>query len=364
MNAKNKMKAAMLYAPRDLRIEEIEIPRIENPDEVLVELKASGVCPTDVRKYTGASKPSGFPAILGHEGAGIVVDTGKIAERYFKKGQAVAILPVWPCRACLSCRSGKVANVSIAMCDHPKGALGNSAADAISELPPTIGTFAEYVKVPYDVVYPIPNGVPFEEAALAEPMGSCLNAVEWGGKVDAGDNVLVIGAGFMGIATAQFAKIKGANVIISDLVDDKLKVAKEEIGVDRAVNIKKENLVKVVDEFTEGRGVDVVVTAVGGRGPLEDAMKVVGKTGRIVLLGSYHPPIKVEIDPNLFHYKMVTMTGIEGFTEAQFQKILLLMAHKTIKVKPLITHSFKLDELEKAFEMVEKSEGLRKVILF
>ena len=364
MKIRNKMKAAMLYAPRDLRIEEVETPDIKNPDEVLIKLKASGVCPTDVRKYTGASKPSGFPAILGHEGAGIVVDAGKIAEKHFKEGQAVTILPVWPCRTCLSCHSGKVANISIAMCDHPKGALGNSAADAISDLPPTVGTFAEYVKVPYDVVYPVPSRVPFEEAALTEPMGSCLNATEWGGKVNAGDNILIIGAGFMGIATAQFAKIKGANVIISDLIEDKLKIAKEEIGVDRTVNIKKEDLVNAVNEFTEGQGVDSVITAVGGRRPLEDAMKVVGKAGRIVLLGSYHPPIKVEIDPNLFHYKMVTITGIEGFTEAQFQKILLLRAHKTIKVKPLITHTFKLDELEKAFEMVEQSKGLRKVILF
>ncbi|MGC8979367.1 zinc-dependent alcohol dehydrogenase [Caldisericum sp.] len=359
MDVKNKMKAAMLYGIHDIRIEEIDVPKIIEEEDVLIKVGACGVCPTDVRSYTGTSKPPKYPVLLGHEVSGEIVEMGKMAKKYFIEGQRVTILPAWPCHMCTSCRLGLTDSISIAMCDNFKGSLGPSAGK-FSE---NVGGFAEYIKVPADVVYPIPDNLSYEEAALVEPMGSCLNAVEWGAKVEIGDNVLVIGAGFMGVATAQFCKIRGGRVIISDLFDDKLEIAKK-MGVDRTVNVKKENIVEAVNEFTNGRGADKVIIAVGGVQPLQDAMATIGKAGRIVLLGSYHPPIKVEIDPNLFHYKMVTLTGIEGFTAVQFQKIISLLSYGTISVKPLITGTFKLEKIEDAFKMVEKGEGMRKVVKF
>ena len=349
-----KMKAAVLYGIHDVRIEEVNMPRIEEDDEVIVKLKATGVCPTDVRKYTGTSQPTkGFPAILGHEGAGIVIEAGKLAKKYVKEGQRVALMPDWPCGTCLSCRLGKAMNISVEMCDKIQGSL------AFTE----DGTYAEYVKIPYNAAFAIPDNVSFEEASITEPTACCLNAVEWGGQVSMGENVLVIGSGFMGIATAQLCKIKGANVIISDIDDTKLKIAKEMVA-DITVNIKKEKLAGVVKGVTNGRGVDVVIIAVGGKGPLEDALGTVGKGGRIVLLGSYHPPIKWEVDPNFFHYNMVNLTGIEGYSVSQFQKIILLISKGVFRAKPLITDVFKLEDIEKAFKMVENSEGLRKVIQF
>ena len=354
---KDKMKAALLYGVHDLRIEEIEMPEITNDDEVLIKVHACGVCPTDVRYYSGTSKSSKYPVILGHEVSGEIIEMGKLAKRYFKRGQRVNMLPVWPCHMCKSCRLGLSDEISIAMCDNFRGSLG-PAGGKVSE---RIGGFAEYIKTPFDVVFSIPDNISYEEATLVEPMGSCLNAVEWGGKVKPGDDVLVIGAGFMGVATAQFCKMKGARVIISDLIDEKLEVAKS-VGVDRIVNIKREKLIDAVKDFTDGMGANVVITAVGGAEPLYSAIEAVGKAGRIVLLGSYHPPVKIEIDPNLFHYKMVTLTGIEGFTAIQFQKIISLLSKEIINVKSLITKIFTLEEIEEAFKMVERSEGMRKVI--
>lgn len=359
MNAKNKMKAAMLYGVHDLRIEKVDVPKVTNGEDVLIKVKACGVCPTDVRYYTGTSKPHRYPIGLGHEVSGVIVEMGEKARRYFKEGQRVNILPVWPCHMCSSCRSGLTDSVSIAMCDNLKGGLGPFGG----KFSDVSSGFAEYVKAPFDVIFPIPDNLSYEEAALVEPMGSCLNAVEWGGRVSAGDNVFVIGAGFMGAATAQFCKMKGANVIISDLFDDKLEVAKK-IGVDRTINVKKDNVIESVNEFTNGRGADVVIIAVGGAQPVRDALATIGKAGRIVLLGSYHPPLKFEVDLNLLHYKMVSIVGIEGFTAIQFQKIISLLASGTISVKPLITKTFKLEEIEEAFKMVERSEGMRKIIKF
>jgi len=206
MEIKNKMKAAMLYGIHDLRIEEIDVPKITEKEDVLVKVRACGVCPTDVRNYTGTSKPSKYPVLLGHEVSGEIVEIGGNGKKNtLKKGQRVNVLPVWPCHMCTSCRSGLTDSISIAMCDNFKGSLG-PAGGRFSE---NVGGFAEYIKVPADVVYPIPDNLSYEEAALVEPMGSCLNAVEWGAKVEIGDNVLVIGAGFMGVATAQFCKIRG-----------------------------------------------------------------------------------------------------------------------------------------------------------
>ena len=216
----------MLYGIHDLKIEEIDVPKITEEEDVLIKVRACGVCPTDVRNYTGTSKPPKYPVLLGHEVSGEIVEMGKMAKKYFKEGQRVNVLPVWPCHMCNSCRLGLTDSISIAMCDNFKGSLG-PAAGKFSE---NVGGFAEYIKVPADVVYPIPDNLSYEdyeEAAFVEPMGSCLNAVERGAKVEISDNVLVIGAGFMGVATAQFCKIRGDRVIISDLFDDKLEIAKK-----------------------------------------------------------------------------------------------------------------------------------------
>ena len=354
----NKMKAARLYGVHDLRIEKVDMPKVTNEEDVLIKVKACSVCPTDVRYYTGTSKPHKYPVGLGHEVSGKIVEMGGKVKRYLKNGQRVNILPVWPCHMCSSCRSGLTSSVSIAMCDNFKGSLGPAGGKSSD-----ISGFAEYVKVPFDAVFPIPNNLSYEEAALAEPMGSCINAVEWGGRVSAGDNVFVIGAGFMGVASAQFCKMKGANVIISDFFDDKLKIAKK-IGVDKTINAKKDNVLEAINKFTAGRGVDVVIIAVGGAQPVQDALATIGKAGRIVLLGSYHPPLKFEVDLNLLHYKMVSIIGIEGFTAIQFQKVISLLSSGIISVKPLITKIFKLEEIEKAFKMVEKSKGMKKIIKF
>jgi L-iditol 2-dehydrogenase len=350
----SKMKAAVLYGVHDVRVEEADMPILEREDEVIVKLKATGVCPTDVRKYSGLSSPTkGFPAILGHEGSGVVAKAGEIAKKYVNEGQRVAIMPDWPCGYCESCRLGKTVEISVEMCENIQGELSFDKD----------GTFAEYVKVPYNALFPIPENVSFEEAALVEPVACCLNAVEWGAQVTEGQKVLIIGSGFMGVATAQLCKIRGASVIISDMDEVKLKAAKE-IGADIIVNINKENLEKAIKDFTNGKGVDSVIVAVGGKGPLEDALMAVRKGGRIVLLGSYHPPIKWEIDPNFFHYNMVTLTGIEGYSVSQFQKVISLISMGIFKAKPLISDIFKLEDIEKAFKMVEKSQGLRKVIVF
>ena len=161
-----KMKAAILYGVHDLRIEKVDVPKITNEEDVLIKVKACGVCPTDVRYYTGTSKPFRYPIGLGHEVSGEIVEMGKKAKRYLKKSQRVNILPVWPCHMCSSCRSGLTDSVSIAMCGNFKDSLG-PAGSKFSD----VSGFAKYVKVPFNAVFPIPDNLSYEEAALVEPIG-------------------------------------------------------------------------------------------------------------------------------------------------------------------------------------------------
>jgi len=341
------VKAAVLHGPRNLRVEEVDTPRPRR-GEVVVRVRATGICPTDLRKYTGAREVRG-PVILGHEAAGEVHEVGDGVE-WHSVGDRVAVYPFVYCGRCRYCRMGLV-NLCVKL-----GALGLAAE--LGEVYP--GSFAEYIRVPAGNIYEI-GDVSFEEAALAEPLSACLHGILACG-IKPGDSVAVIGAGPIGLMHIQLAQLAGASLVVaSDLLEHRLRKAAE-LGADATINPEEVDPVEEVMQLTDGVGVDAVIVAVGGSAEArctEIALKMVAKSGVVNIFAGTWPRTEMHIDPNTIHYGEVTLLGTHLSTPKHFQKALNLIKTGRVKLKEIISHTLPLEEIERAFNIALSREALK-----
>lgn len=342
------MKAAVLYGPGDVRVEEVDEPE-PMPGEVVVRVLATGICPTDLRKFTGARKIE-RPLILGHEVAGVVHEVGEGVQD-IAKGDRVAVYPFLYCGQCHYCLRGRV-NLCTRL-----GALG--AAAELGQVYP--GSFAEYIRIPSRNVYRVGGAVSMEEAALAEPLSACLNGNLSCG-IGLGSTVAVIGAGPIGLMHILLARAAGASLVIaSDLMEHRREKALE-VGADFALNPLEVDVVKEVKRLTDGVGVDAVIVAVGGKAEAkctEDALKMVAKTGVVNIFAGTWPTTLMQVDPNTIHYAEVKLTGSYLSTPEHFKKALNLITTGRIKLKNIISHIMPLDQIEKAFSIALSREALK-----
>ncbi len=343
------MKAARLYGQGDIRVEEIEIPEI-NEDEVLLKVKAAFICGTDVRFFkngkTGIN--SNNPRVLGHEFAGIIDKVGNRISGY-TPGIRVAVAPNYGCGVCDICIGGNTQ-----MC-HRARALGVNVD----------GGFAEFVKIPAQAVLqgnitPIGNNISFAEAALAEPLSCVYNAYERIG-IKPGDKVLVIGAGPIGIMHTLIAVMAGAShIFINDLSRERLELAKNLVPsvIPIAGKVREE-----LEKQTAGKLVDVVITAASVTAIQEMAFSLAGLNGRIMFFGGL-PKGKsmVSLDTNEIHYKQLTISGTTMQSLRQYRNCLRLIEEGTLKVKDLITSSSPLNEISEVIANVAAGKGLKSVI--
>jgi len=336
------MLAAVLYGPFDLRLEEVKIPKV-GKDEVLIRVKAVGVCKSDIHYYeTGrcGSFVIKEPLILGHECSGEVVEVGENVNNV-KVGDRVAIEPGFPCRTCNYCKEGRYN-----LCQKIR----------FYGTPPINGCFAEYVVADADFVYKLPDSISFEEGALLEPLSVGIHAVRRG-RIKPGDKVAVLGAGPIGLVTLQVAKAFGASLLISTDKVDYLLEAAEGLGADVTINVNKEDVVRRVLEVT-GEGVDTVVEASGSPEALGQAMEIVKRGGTIVQVGIFPEPE--------FPVKMVYLVDKEIDLRGSFRYVntyplaMELVKEGKVKLKPLVTHVLPLTEIKRGFEIARKK--LNKVI--
>jgi len=337
---KGKMKAALLYKPYDLRIEEMDIPEI-GPNEVLLRIRAVGICGSDVHFYrTGrcGSFVVKEPLVLGHEASGEVVEVGENVTNV-KKGDRVAIEPGFPCGFCFYCKSGKYN-----LCPNVK----------FYGAPPIHGAFREYAPAHAAFVYKLPENLSFEEGALIEPLAVGMQGVRRC-QLEDGSIVAILGCGPVGLLTLQAAKASGAGyAIATDLLDYRLELA-EKLGADVTINAGKEDVVKKVMEVTDGRGVDVVFEVSGSEKAFRDALRIVRPGGSIVQIGIFEKE-EISFDPALIVDKELTIYGVFRYANA-YEPAIRLVSSGKIKLRPLITHTFPLDEIVRAFEVVIKKEG-------
>jgi L-iditol 2-dehydrogenase len=341
-----KMRAALLYGVKDLRVENIDRPKV-GADEVLVGVKAATTCGTDTKIFQRGYVEGviHYPTIFGHEWAGVVAEVGENVS-WPTEGMHVRAGNSAPCLRCNMCQKGNY----------------NLCEDMIW----LWGAYAEYIKVPSRMVtlnmQEIPSHLNYEEAALAEPLACVLHGIEKA-NVTLGDTVAIIGAGPIGLLHLVTAKKIGAEkVIITDLVDERLQRA-EQLGADEAVNAKEENPVDKVRQLTKGYGADVVIEAIGLPATWEQALGMVRKGGTVLEFGGCPPGTEINVRTELLHYGEVTVLGTFHTTPAHFKKALNLISSGTIMVKPLITRTMKLDKIRDAFEILTTSKSDLKIAI-
>ena len=345
------MKAAILYGKEDLRIEEIDTPKI-GKDEALVKVEACGVCGTDARVYhQGIEKRWKSPIIMGHEIAGQIVELGEETSGGYSVGDRVTVAPIAGCATCSFCLSG----------------MENLCRDAIVIGANWDGGFAEYMKIPRAYMnlgglVKIPDEMSYEVATLGEPVSCCLHGMVKAG-VKPGDTAVVIGDGPIGLIHLQLAKASGASrVAVTGHHDERLGLAKQ-LGADLALNSKKEDPVKGISDFTSGEGADRVVVAVGSIRGIEEGIKMVRDGGSIVVFGQYaEPSVLIKLDPDLFNFSEITVTGSVDATLEEFYRSVAML--QTLGVEPLITHKFPFESIMEAIETVWARKGSKVIIRY
>jgi L-iditol 2-dehydrogenase len=348
------MQAALLYGKEDMRVHDVPTPEIGR-NEVLVQVKCAFVCGTDVRMFRnghkGVSEES--PLILGHELSGVIAKVGANVQGY-TEGMAVTVAPNMGCGICEFCISGNTQ-----LCQTAFQALGIN-------LP---GGFAEYVRIPEPAVrqgniMSIPDGLSFEQAAIIEPL-SCAYNGQSKCPVAAGDTVLIIGAGPVGIMHARLAKMAGAaQIFINDLSDNRLALCRKAdpafITVEAGAPLPEQ-----MRDLTQGRGVDLVITACSVPQVQAQALELAAINGKVLFFGGLPADQAiVGLDTNIIHYKLLTVAGMTRSSLAQFRKTLDLVAAGLIKVDDLISARSTLDELQTTIENVSKGLGLKSAIVF
>lgn len=345
------MKAAVLHAPGDLRVEDVPVPDI-GPDEVLVEVKAAGICGSDIGRVMVTGTYS-FPTIPGHEFAGRVERVGA-AVVHLRAGDRVAVAPLMPCRRCKWCEAGK-----FHLCDDYD--FMGSRSD---------GAFAQYLRAPATNVLKVPDSVSYEVAATIEPAAIILHGIH---KLDLklGDAVAVVGCGALGYFALQFARLSGARPLIAiDVDDDKLDLARS-IGADLCLNPTRDDVLARVHEATGGRRVAVSLECAGSAPGRDLSVMVAAKQGTVMLYGTAYGD--VTFAEKAFARIVREELQIVGswnsyslpFPGKEWFDIIGLLADGRLTVEPLITHRATLEEAPSIFKALkDRSFGRYHKILF
>jgi threonine dehydrogenase-like Zn-dependent dehydrogenase len=384
------MKAGVYYGARDIRQEEVPVPEI-GPDDVLVKVKSCGICGSDLHSYReGVFSRPGF--VMGHEFAGEVVKVGgsikdiKVGERVIPLGRGASGPPAcgkcfWclrgqpqycegrtggrkPCGKCKNCLEGKWW-----LCDEMTRymGLGYSKYGGYSEFVPVFNAKIN------ENLYRLPDNMTYDEGAAVEPLYGCM---DWVTLADPQphDTAVVLGLGTIGQLVMQVLKNKVARVIVSEVSEKRLAIAKE-LGADVVINPAKEDAVQKVIDVTgmgrsgTGRGggrADFVMECSGSGIALQQSMEMVRAGGRIVLVGLFEK--QVTIDPNKIIFKDLKLVSSQTRSKqgAINQRILAAideLSSGRVKIKPLISHEYKIDQIKEAFEMQTKSAESVKVLV-
>jgi len=337
------VKAAVWYGGKDIRIEDLPKPEIKD-DEVLVKVRAVGICGSELHAYEGISERRKPPLVMGHEFAGEVAEVGGNVEG-FQKGDRIVIEPITRCGLCEQCLQGR-GNI----CRNVK-LLGLHVN----------GAFAEYVPVPARNCYKLSDNVSFEEASTIEPLTVAVHAANRT-SIKLGDNVVVIGAGVIGLMVLQVIRLMGARkVFVTDIADYRLSFAKK-LGADEVINSKVEDSLKKVRELTSMKEVDAVLEAVGIQSTVQQAISMVGKGGKITVIGMLEKVMPVGMLDVVV--KELDLKGSYGYVPDEFKVALGLINEGKVDVKSLITNVLSLTDIVQGFELLHKRvEGVVKVVI-
>jgi L-iditol 2-dehydrogenase len=340
------MKAAMFYGPENGKVEEVPVP-VAGPGELVIKNQVALTCGTDVKTYVRGYPLFKPPYGFGHEAAGVVAQVGEGVVG-FQVGDRVVAHNSAPCNVCFYCKQGQHS-----MCDH---------------ITFNQGAFAEYEKIPAAIVkqnvFHIPDTMDFADAALVEPFSCAVYGIDQIG-IEAGDTVVVNGAGPIGLMFVRLAHYRGARVIATDLSDERLALA-ENMGAAVTINPGQAgNAVEIVRSHTENqRGVDVAIEAVGQTELWEKTINMARKGGKVLLFGGTKAGTAVSIDANLLHYSQLTIKGVFHTTPRHVQIAFDLIKNGMITARDFVGNRYPLDEIEKAILSHKSGKVIKNCIVF
>lgn len=333
------MKALLLTEYNKMEVTTVDEPEV-GPGDVLIQVEACGICGSDIHGYDGSTGRRIPPLVMGHEAAGIVVDTGSDVTD-LSKGDRVTFDSMVSCGSCEFCRSGD-GN----LCDN-RMVLGVSCDDYRRH-----GAFAERISVPRRIVYRLPDTLSFEHAALVEAVSVAVHATNVT-PVVLGDTAVVVGAGMIGLLTLQAVKAAGASQVIAVDLNDKRLAAAKELGADVVLRGDQVDVPEMVRSLTGGRGADVSLEVVGMTPTIKTAIESVRKGGSVTLVGNVSPTIELPLQSVVT--REITLRGTCG-CNGEYPQCIELMNNGTIRVDPLITAEIPLSDGPQWFERLHAGD--------
>ena len=336
------MKSVVVETPGKIAVVEREIPAIKE-NQVLVKVKAAGICGSDVHIFHGKNAFATYPRVVGHEFAGEIAKVGDQAGD-FAVGEHVVVDPVVSCGHCYACRIGRH-NVCTSL--HVMGVHED-------------GGFQEYVAVNADQVYKLPADLPWEIAATVEPF-SIGAQVAHRGRLSGDDTVLICGAGPIGLIILQVAKMKGARVDILDLEESRLEKAKE-LGADMIINGNTTDLVDAMKEFTDGLGFNLIYEATANAKILATCIRdLPSQAGRVVVLGFTTQELPIRQVDIMGRELEIIGTRLNNH---RFPEVIDWFKAGSVKPQEIITHTFPFEKAAEAFQFSDENpDKVLKIIL-
>lgn len=358
MSLPESMKAVVTHGPQDYRLEEVPVPQA-GPGEVLVRIRATGVCASDVKTFYGADRAWGSeqmeryvepPVVAGHEFVGEVVALGEGAGE--KHGLALGdlavseqIIPCWQCRFC---QRGQYW-----MCQrHDIYGFKHGRAE---------GSWAKYMKFPAGAInHKVPAGVKPEHAALVEPLACAIHAVERG-EIQLGDVVAIAGMGPIGLCMLQVARLKGPAMLIAlDLQDHRFQLARE-LGADMVLNPAREDVIQKVLDLTDGYGCDVYIEATGAEAAVVQGLQMIRKLGTFVEFSVHAGPATADWSI-VGDQKELNVHGAH-LGPYCYPRAIQYIADGTVAADKIVTHTLPLERFREAIELVHNQTESVKVVM-
>jgi len=340
------MKTAFVQEPSVIAVNETENPTLDS-GEILVQMQACGICGSDLEKVFGEY---GQPSMrLGHEPAGVIIDVSS-GVTLFKKGDRVFTHHHVPCYSCHLCKHGNET-----MC--PKYYETNLSPCGLSE---------EYVVPKWNVdhggVLKIPDSMSFEEAAMIEPLACCVRA--WTKySYQEGDSVAIFGVGPTGMMHVMLAQSKKfSKIFCFDVNDFRLTFAKK-FNITDSINSLDENRKQKILDYTQGNGVDVAIVATSSLKALEDAIDMVRKGGSVMMFGVPSKDAKILLNMGKIYSKEITLVTSYAASDTDTKEALRLIDSSQIDVKKLVTHTYPIEESQKAFDHARSGDNAMKIII-
>lgn len=336
----DKYHFGVIVARHQAEVHTLPFPEV-GPEDVVIKLAINNICTTDYQQWMGLRDHHGFPNAGGHEYAGTIVAKGEKVLDDFQIGQQVGAM-METCGVCENCRRGLTAD-----CLHT-GGIGVKGPDGYYSF---VKGFANYMVANQKLVVPISNDVPPEQAAFLEPVSTVINCVKRA-RIQPMEDVVVIGAGTMGILNAQVAKAWGARVIITEVDPNKLERARS-MGIADVVDSKNSDPIEEVKRLTKGKGADVVIAAVGATIAYKQGYDMLKqKRGRLIIFPAGYPKPELHVDPNELHYRKMEIIGVFNGDREDWLDSARLISNKMIDCSySLQGVKIPLRDIQKAYEL-------------